>query len=328
VLTLLVIAGRLALNPWWGRQHNRHLVFLPTVMAVAGLAGLGPGLLATVMATVALAVFWMDTGVAALANADLLLFFFTSVAICLLLQSLRIARDRAASASRSRQQVMAVVAHDLRNPLTTIMMTASTLQKTGAGGGLADPALAGRYLKAIQRSASRMNDLIRDLVDASLIERDELTLTLQPEALGSIVDEALELHAPQAGEQGVALEAAVTGGAVEILCDRRRLLQVLTNLIGNALRATPAGGRVTVRAGPEASGRARFAVEDSGEGIPADHLPFLFERYWSRAPGGVGLGLYIARSIVTAHGGEIGVRSQPGAGATFWFTVGGVPRPR
>jgi len=318
-LTVLVIAARWWLNPVWGRQHNRHLVFLPTIMAAAGLAGLGPGLLATVLSTTALALFWRDAGLHPLLNSDLTLFFFVSVAICVLLQSLRVARDRAERARLSREQLLAVVAHDLRNPLATIMMTAGALRRARPDAG---PDTALRHLRAIDRASARMNDLIRDLVDATRIEHGELALTVGAEAVGSIADQTLELHAQQAQEKGVTLEAAIGDRDAIVRCDRHRILQVLGNLMGNAIKATADEGRIVLRAHREASG-VRFAVEDSGVGIKPEHLPHLYERYWTGQPdsGGVGLELYIASSIVEAHGAELRVESELGKGATFSFML-------
>jgi len=320
-LTVLVAAGRLALDPWWGRQHDRHLVFLPTVMLAAWLGGLGPGLLSATLSTVALATFWAEPVPGLYASAELVLFFGVSAAICALVQSLHLARARADAARRSREQVLAVVVHDLRNPLTAVRVAVQTLQKSSS-----DPDLVRRRLNVIDRASLRMEHLIRDLVDAAHIERGELAVTIRPENVQSIVQEAIDFQAPLAREGGVTLEAELSGPDGLIDCDRDRLLQVLGNLLGNALRFTAEGGRITLRTDHQDS-RVRFVVDDTGSGIKPEDLPHVFEQYWHSDAKGTGLGLYIARNIVNAHGGEIGVRSELGRGASFFFTVPRSPQP-
>jgi signal transduction histidine kinase len=313
-LILAVVAGRLAMDPWWGRQQNRHLFFLPAVMLTAWLFGFGPGILATVISLVAIACFWSGAS-AGRVPFELLLFFFVSGAICLLVRSLQRARDRADVARVSREQVLTVVAHDLRAPLATIMVSASSLSRDTS-----DPAVVQSRVKTIDRAVVRMDSLIRDLVDAAGVERGELPMTIKSERVDTLVQEAVDLHAPLAEEAGVALESKVSGLDLTMACDRQRILQVLGNLIGNALKFTPSGGRITVRAEEQGSGVV-FSVDDTGSGIAREHLAHIFDRYWSGDSRGIGLGLYISRSIVRGHGGDIGVRSSPGAGSSFFFSV-------
>ena len=311
----LVVAGRLALDPLWGRQHNRHLVFLPTVMLAAWFGGFGPGLLSVALGTLALGCFWTESASGAHVNSDLVLFFLVGVAICKLVQSLQRARARADDSRKAHERVMEVVVHDLRNPLTAIKAAWEALERSS---GL-EPSVS-RRLNVIGRAASRMESLIRDLVDAGRAEHGDLSMTIQKENAQLIVQEAVELHAPLARERGVSLEPSRSDGATFVNCDRHRLLQVLGNLIGNALRFTPAGGRITVRVDDQ-DRAVRFSVDDTGTGIKPEHLPRIFEQYWKGDSSGTGLGLYIARSIVRAHGGEIDVKSEPGRGASFFFTV-------
>jgi signal transduction histidine kinase len=329
-MTLLVVAGRLALDPLWGRQHNRHLVFLPTVMLAAWFGGFGPGLLATAISTTALAWFWSEPSpsVGLHTHFDLVLFLLVSVAICALIQSLRVARARADAASQSRERVLAVVAHDLRNPLSAVKTATEAVRNAGA-----DADAVARRVKIVDRAVGRMDDLIRDLVSAERIEHGELPVERRAEDARSMLQDLIDLHALAAREAGITLLADVAeSGDLTVWCDRHRLLQVLGNLVGNALKFTPEGGHVTVRVraepgegGGAGGAKVRFAVEDSGPGIKPEYLPHLFERYWSADSRGVGLGLYIARSIVRAHGDEIEVRSEPGMGATFAFAIA---RPR
>jgi signal transduction histidine kinase len=308
------------MNPWWGRQQNRHLFFLPAVMLTAWLFGFGPGIVATIISLVALACFWSGAG-AGRVPFELLLFFLVSGAVCLLVRSLQRARDRADAARVSREQVLTVVAHDLRAPLATIMVSASSLSRETV-----DPAVVKSRVKVIDRAVVRMDSLIRDIVDAAGVERGELPMTIKLERVDTLVQEAVDLHAPLAQEAGVTLEAKMPRHELNMGCDRQRILQVLGNLIGNALKFTPAGGRITVRAEEQETGIG-FAVDDTGSGIAPEHLSHLFDRYWSGDSRGIGLGLYIARSIVRGHGGDIGVRSAPGAGSSFYFTVPRAPAP-
>jgi signal transduction histidine kinase len=319
-LILAVVAGRLAMNPLWGRQQNRHLFFLPAVMLIAWLFGFGPGIMATIISVVALACFWSGAG-AGRVPFELLSFFLVSGAVCLLVRSLQRARDRADVARVSREQVLTVVAHDLRAPLATIMVSASSLSRDTS-----DPAVVRNRVKTIDRAVVRMDSLIRDIVDAAGVERGELPMTIKLERVDALVQEAIELHAPLAQEAGVTLEAKVPRHELTMGCDRQRILQVLGNLIGNALKFTPPGGRITVIAEEQEKGIG-FVVDDTGAGIAPHHLEHLFDRYWSGDSRGIGLGLYIARSIVRGHGGDIGVRSALGAGSSFYFTVPRSPAP-
>ena len=303
------------MDPWWGRQQNRHLFFLPAVMLIAWLFGFGPGMLATVISVVALACFWSGEGSTGRVPFELLSFFLVSAAVCVLVRSLQRARERADAARVSREQVLTVVAHDLRSPLATIMVSASSLARDTS-----DPAVVRNRVKTIDRAVVRMDSLIRDIVDAAGVERGELPMTIKPERVETLVQEAIELHAPLAQEAGVILDAELGLHELTMACDRQRILQVLGNLIGNALKFTPSGGRITVRVEEQADA-VGFAVDDTGSGIAPEHVAHLFDRYWSGDSRGIGLGLYIARSIVRGHGGDIGVRSKPGAGASFFFSV-------
>jgi signal transduction histidine kinase len=160
------------------------------------------------------------------------------------------------------------------------------------------------------------------LLDLARLEAGRLSLDRQPADLGALVNEALGVVQPLAQARQLLVQAdCETQGALAV-CDRERVLQVLSNLVGNAIAFTPPGGRVTVRArasGPEIV----VSVADTGPGIPEDHQRLIFDRFWkSRSSGqGSGLGLSIAKGIVEAHGGRIWVESSPGEGATFLFTL-------
>jgi signal transduction histidine kinase len=315
-LTLTVMAGRMALDPWWGRSHNRHLVFLPTILVVAWLCGLGPGIVSAVLFTGALGLYWREPGESVLrANTDLLLFAVVSAAICALIHSLHRAQRRANAATLAREQLLAIVAHDLRNPLTAITIAVAGLQLTPA-----EELSSRRNLKVIERSSLRMDHLIGDLVDATHIEQGDFVVERAPERLDGLLQEVIDLFTPQAEEHRITIAVASSPGDSVVFCDRNRIMQVLGNLIGNALKFTPADGRITVRTS-ERGETIRFEVEDTGAGIKPEHLAHIFERYWKSEPRGTGLGLFIAKSIVAAHGGELRVQSVPGRGALFSFEL-------
>jgi PAS domain S-box-containing protein len=220
-------------------------------------------------------------------------------------------------AVESRERVLAAVSHDLRNPLSTIQFTSATLLSQLSG----DQRWR-RHLEIIHRSCLRMEHLITDLLDMSSISAGRLSLETKPECADEVLQEALDLHQPLAEEKRIALVLHGASDDVLIECDRQRVLQVLENLIGNALKFCRAGDTVTLAS--ERTGDAVcFSVEDTGPGIQAELLPRLFDPYWSGpgSPSGVGLGLYIARGIVERHGGHIDVASTAGHGSRFSFSI-------
>jgi signal transduction histidine kinase len=221
-------------------------------------------------------------------------------------------------AIRARDDVLAIVSHDLRNPLHAIVMASGLL-----GDATARPERVRAHAAAIERSARRMNRLIRDLLDSSRLEAGRLTLERQPTLAGSLLGEAAALILPMAGEKKLVVSIAPGAEALEVRCDRERILQVLANLLGNAVTFTPPGGEIALEAAGLPEGGARFAVRDTGIGVPAEHQALIFDRYWKSRESrqGTGLGLAIAKGIVEAHGGRIWVESRAGEGATFRFTV-------
>jgi signal transduction histidine kinase len=159
-----------------------------------------------------------------------------------------------------------------------------------------------------------------DDAETGALEHGELVVALRPEPVAPIVLEVSQIYAPQAQEAGLTMELAVPPPESVVECDRDRLLQVLGNLVGNALKFTPEGGRIVVRATDRVDA-VRFEVEDNGAGIKPEHLPHIFERFASYDAGGTGLGLFIVKSIVGAHRGDLAVRSAPGQGSTFSFEI-------
>jgi PAS domain S-box-containing protein len=231
---------------------------------------------------------------------------------------------------RSREEALAVVSHDLRGPLTNILMASKTLEqlveKLAPAGPLADAARSGS--RVVVRCATRMTRLVDDLQDFASIEAGQLSVVRAPHAPDSIAREAIEAFQPMAESSGVLLAADVAPGALAVECDRDRIIQVLSNLLSNAIHASPKGGTVTVSVA-EDEGQAVFSVEDAGPGIPPDELPSIFDRYRrgrSAAYKGAGLGLAIARKIVELHGGRIWAESTLGRGSAFRFRLPTVRR--
>jgi PAS domain S-box-containing protein len=243
----------------------------------------------------------------------------------LALDNARLYRE-AREASRTREEVIAVVSHDLRAPLGAVKLGAGLVSRLVPPD--APPELR-RAAETLKSASSRVASLVDDLVDAARLEGGGLPLAREPHDAAELAREALRVLEPLAAEQGVALRLDVGGGeeGLPLSCDRHRMLQVLGNLLGNALHASARGGAVELAVW-RAEGDVVFRVTDAGPGIAAEDLPRVFDRYWRGARAswqGSGLGLAIAKGLVEAHGGRIEVRSRPGEGATFSFRVPGEP---
>ncbi|HEU4629132.1 MAG TPA: hybrid sensor histidine kinase/response regulator [Gemmatimonadaceae bacterium] len=230
----------------------------------------------------------------------------------------------AQQATRARDDVLAIVSHDLRNPIHAIYMAASFLLDVLPDDPAdADAALSRRQAAVIRRGAQRANALISDLLDVTRIEAGRLTVSTAPVDAAELVNDAVHDATPLAEDKSQRLTTHYGERLPKVRADRGRIAQLFGNLLGNAIKFTPTGGEVTVRAQVE-DGMVRFTVVDSGPGIAPDDLPHLFDRYWQArdtADLGTGLGLFIARGIAEAHGGRIWAESTPGAGAAFHFTL-------
>jgi len=231
----------------------------------------------------------------------------------------REARERAEAAIRTREEVLAIVSHDLRNPLNTIAMGASALKDFAA-----DEATRERYVQMIQRAIQRMNRLIEDLLDVVRLEGGQkLALNLAPLELAPVLSELAESYRAQAEPRQQAFVCDLEPGLPTVTADRDRLAQVVSNLVGNALKFTPEGGRVELRAA-RAGDFVQVAVRDDGPGMTDEELGRIFDPYWQAgrtARLGAGLGLTISKGIVESHGGRLIVESVPGRGSTFTFTL-------
>ena len=216
-----------------------------------------------------------------------------------------------------RTEFIANVSHELRTPLTAIQGYLETL----LGGALEEREHARRFVEIAFRHTERLGRLLNDLTDLSNIELGKVSLRLAPTPLRPIVDSVLELVAAKARDREVTLTTEVSE-VIHVQADHDRLVQVLINLVDNAVKYTPAGGAVTVRARPTADGRIEVSVSDTGIGIPRADLPRITERFYrvdkarSRELGGTGLGLAIVKHLVLAHGGDLAIDSEEGRGTT------------
>jgi PAS domain S-box-containing protein len=223
-------------------------------------------------------------------------------------------------ATRARDDVMGVVSHDLRNPISAIAMCARVLQENPP----ADAAVRSELLGTIRESTATVNRLIEDLVDVANIERGRLSLDATERDVSALVSQAVHMFEVEAAEHGIRLETEVSDPLPPVFADGARIVQVLSNLIRNAIKFTPKGGRIVIAAatmGPSVV----ISVSDTGAGIAAANRARVFDRYWQSSTGarvrGSGLGLSIAKGIVEAHGGQIWVDSELGQGSTFAFTI-------
>jgi signal transduction histidine kinase len=235
------------------------------------------------------------------------------------------ASEKAAAAVLLRDEFMAIISHDLRAPLNVIGINAARLEKMVPVGEGADQIR--KMCLQIEDATGRIGRMVDDLLDAERIALANLRMPVRPGDLRDLAREAIDLMVPLGSVQGVSLAASLPEHPVVTRFDRERMLQVFSNLLGNAVKFTPKGGMVRI-AMEVNDGLVRVSVSDTGPGIPAEQHERVFRRFTQvgRGQGGVGLGLYIARRIVEAHGGNIGVVSRPGEGSTFFFTLPRVER--
>jgi signal transduction histidine kinase len=220
-----------------------------------------------------------------------------------------------------RARFLAVVAHDLRTPVTAIAMTAESLLRASPPSLV--PARIRDAAVRIQRAARRMSALLADLLDFERLRLGGLDLQVHEHELSTLVEEVEDTMRPLAEAKGLALQARASGGATLVPCDRARFVQLLSNLVQNAIKFTPEGGVVEL-VGDAADDGAHFMVKDTGPGIPAAAVDRIFDPYWQALRGdarGLGLGLAIARGIAEAHGARIEVESSPGLGSRFTVTL-------
>jgi PAS domain S-box-containing protein len=239
-----------------------------------------------------------------------------------LLQEAERARTQAEAASRVKDEFLSTLSHELRTPLTAIVGWTYLLR-----GGRLDETTAARGLEAIERNAAAQAQVISDILDLSRIVGAKFRLNVRPLQLASIAAAAIEPLIPAANAKGIKVQAVLDPNAGLVAGDPDRLRQVIWNLFSNAVKFTPRGGRATVRV-ERAGDHVRMVVEDTGEGIPPEFLPHVFERFRqgdssnTRSHGGLGLGLAVVHHLVELHGGTVDVRSAgEGQGARFTVTL-------
>jgi signal transduction histidine kinase len=234
-------------------------------------------------------------------------------------------RARSDDALANRDNFLGLVSHDLRNLLGGIVLNAELLSAKAPENDDGRQTLAATA--RIQRYAARMNRLIGDLVDVASIDAGKLALTPVPGDAATLIDEAVDTFQAIASAKGISLQAEMAERPLPAAFDHDRMLQVLANVIANAIKFTSEGGSIRVR-GERAGDELRVAISDTGSGIPGDMLEAVFERFWQVGKNdrrGVGLGLYISRCIVEAHGGRIWAESRLGEGSRICFTLPATP---
>jgi signal transduction histidine kinase len=337
-MAALLASGLLALVHLLALLEGTRLSSLALVSVVlsAIYGGMGPALLAAAISAVGIDYFIVEpvgsifhswTGV-----LRVLTYGAIGVVVASIVGSLREAyRELHAQyrvteeAKRARENMLAIVSHDLRSPLLAVLLGIGYVKEaTSQGTPITD--LAG-VLDAVHRSADAISRLVDDLLDAAAIEAGRFSIAPKLQNVPPIVEEAVKTARLGADAKHIRIELSVQESSPTALVDRQRLAQVLANLIGNAVKFSPEGASVGValHADPE---RIRIDVSDSGPGISQEDLPQLFSRYWQAqktAHLGTGLGLFIARSIVEAHGGSIEATSGAGRGAVFSVILPATP---
>jgi signal transduction histidine kinase len=232
-----------------------------------------------------------------------------------------------ADSDRARRQLLADVSHELMTPLSAIRGYVETL---GMRELQLDTTTRAKYLDIVEEETHKLEAIIGDLLDLARLEGGGDTLDVDAVLVDDLFRRVADRHRPTLMERGVTLNTTAASATPLIWGDADRLEQALQNVAANAIRHTPAGGTVTLRAEPEGSDRVRITIADTGPGIPPEHITHIFDRFYkadaSRAASGTGLGLSIVRAIVLRHAGEISAENAPGGGAVFTIVLPGVER--
>jgi two-component system phosphate regulon sensor histidine kinase PhoR len=221
-----------------------------------------------------------------------------------------------------RQDFVANVSHELRTPLTTIKGYAETLLE-----GALKEEVAFQFVQVIKRHTDRLTKIVEDLLMLSKIESKEFQLKMEVISLQDLIDDVIDFVKEPAEKKKISVSRTETPSSLALRADRSYLEQVLTNLLDNAIKYTPEGGRIAISAIEKDQREIQFSIEDNGIGIPREDIPRIFERFYrvdkgrSQELGGTGLGLSIVKHLVQAHGGRVWVESQLGKGSTFYFTL-------
>jgi PAS domain S-box-containing protein len=231
------------------------------------------------------------------------------------------AEDALRQAVKARDDMIGIVSHDLRNPANAVKMLANSVI---AEGGMLPPSVVER-VSIMRQAAEQIDRLIQDLLDVTRLEAGRLTVNPRPTPLGDLLELAAFALRPLATSQGITLATSISGPLPSVMADPDRVTQVISNLVGNAVKFTPTMGRIEIAAQRE-DGMVEVAVRDTGVGISEEQQPHVFDRFYQAPSGsarrhGAGLGLPIARGIIEAHGGRIWVESAVGQGTTVRFTL-------
>jgi signal transduction histidine kinase len=300
------------------------LLFYPAVFVTAHFAGARAGYVASFASAVAIAYGFLPPAGFAIEDTrdvlDLTIFCAVSIAMSHAVGRLaeRIARERAAK--EAMKATWSMIAHDLRTPLNTIQLGSDLLAHRPESEK--DPYVR-RHAEIIERSSVRAAGLVQDALDAMRLDDGTLALAPKPCSVHELVARVAEEAAFVASRSGIRVETIVSTSHPTVLCDAARITQVLANLIANAVRFTPKGGTIAVVAEDDSRGATdvRISVRDTGKGIKKEDVPHVFTRSWTKGEGGMGLGLWIAQSIVEAHARKLSVSSAEGHGTEFTFSL-------
>ena len=237
-------------------------------------------------------------------------------------------RKRLQMAVNARDDTVSVVAHDLRNPVSAVKMLSAALLQRAKSENLSQESV--EQVRLIRQASLQMDRLIQDLLDVTRVETGRLVIEPIPLRLASLLESAIETLRPLVEEAGLKLEEEFASDLPSVAADEQRIAQVLSNLVGNAIKATPRGGKVTIAAHRD-NGGVQVLVRDTGVGIAREQLAHIFDRFWQSSQSsirtrGAGLGLAIARGIVEAHGGQLVADSEVGKGSTFTLTLPAIDR--
>jgi signal transduction histidine kinase len=230
-------------------------------------------------------------------------------------------KQELAQALRAREDVLAIVSHDMRTPLSVVQTTASMLLNPKYQF---TPQQVREQHERIKRNVELMNRMIGDLMDMANLRAGKLSIDTRPTVINDVLREAVAVHEAPARDKGITMRYEPTSDAMPADADRARLMQVFQNLIGNAVKFCKAGDSINVTSRTRGN-RALIEISDTGPGIASEDLPHIFDPYFSASnkhqKSGTGLGLYIGKGIIDAHGGQIGCGSEPGAGTTFTVSL-------
>jgi signal transduction histidine kinase len=233
----------------------------------------------------------------------------------------RRSQQNLARAIQSRDDLLAVVSHDLKNPLSSVLLNLEFLSRS------AEKLPLDKFTDKIEKIkvvAKNMQTLIVNALDTALNDgQNNIPIVPCEDSAKAIVDECVEMLKPLAEAKSITLKTILNFGRIKLRCDHEKIIRVLSNLVGNAIKFTPSGGNIVISV-EQKCGKGLFAVRDTGKGIDSKEIPHLFDRFWQmrkKNKEGTGLGLSIAKRIVEAHQGEIWVKSMPGVGTIFYFTL-------